>query len=95
MFPEGGLGSGTSAPSVNEIYKAIYGIEGYTMNPARALIPGGHPIKSLPTIEPDGTIDLPKDDGLPGKSQSGIPATTSDKKEKKQQRYRRRQRGDP
>jgi penicillin-binding protein 2 len=92
MVPEGGTGSGTSAPSVNEIYKALFGIEGMQVNPKKAIIPDGKPIKTLPTVNADGTIDLPKDDGLPGSSESGIPAAnTDDKKSKKNGRRRRRE----
>ena len=90
MVPEGGTGSGTSAPSVNEIYKAIFGIEGSQLIPSKAIIPDGKPITSLPTVNPDGTIDLPKDDGLPGSSESGIPAANTDEKKSKQNRRRRR-----
>ncbi len=92
MVPEGGTGSGTSAPSVNEIYKALFGIEGLQVNPKKAIVPDGNPIKTLPTVNADGTIDLPKDDGLPGSSESGIPAAnTDDKKSKKNGRRRRRE----
>lgn len=91
MVPEGGTGSGTSAPSVNEIYKALFGIEGSQVIPKDAIVPGGDPIKTLPTVNPDGTIEMPKDDGLPGSSESGIPAAnTDDKKSKKNGRRRRR-----
>ncbi len=91
MVPEGGTGSGTSAPSVNEIYRALFGIEGSQVIPKKAIVPGGDPIKSLPTVNPDGTIELPQDDGLPGSSESGIPAAnTDDKKPKKNGRRRRR-----
>ncbi len=92
MVPEGGTGSGTSAPSVNEIYKAIFGVEGSQLIPGQAIIPGGKPITNLPTVNPDGTIDLPKDDGLPGSSESGIPAANTDEKKSKQNRRRRRAR---
>ena len=90
MVPEGGTGSGTSAPSVNEIYRAIFGIEGMTLDPKRAMIPRGRPIESLPTINPDGTIDIPRDDGQPGSSESGLPATSKDSTKKQQNRRRRR-----
>lgn len=95
MVPEGGTGSGTSAPSVNEIYRELFGIEGYNVDASAAIVPGGDPITSLPKIYRDGTIDIPNDDGLPGRSETGLPATTSDKKDKKQQRHRRRRRDDP
>jgi hypothetical protein len=90
MVPEGGTGSGTSAPSVNEIYKAIFGVEGSALIPSQAIIPGGTPITGLPTVNADGTIELPKDDGLPGSSESGIPAANTDDKKSKQNRRRRR-----
>lgn len=92
MVPEGGTGSGTSAPSVNEIYKAIFGVEGSQLIPSQAIIPDGKPITNLPTVNPDGTIDLPRDDGLPGSSESGIPAANTDEKKAKQNRRRRRAR---
>ena len=92
MVPEGGTGSGTSAPSVNEIYKAIFGVEGSELIPSQAIIPDGKPITGLPTVNPDGTIELPKDDGLPGSSESGIPAANTDDKKSKQNRRRRRAR---
>lgn len=92
MVPEGGTGSGTSAPSVNEIYKEIFGIEGSELIPSAAIIPGGKPITSLPTVKPDGTIELPKDDGQPGSSESGLPAANTDDKKSKQNRRRRRAR---
>lgn len=97
VVPEGGTGSGTSAPSVNEIYRALFGINGFAVNPANAIVPDGQPIKGLPTVKKDGTIDLPRDDGFPGQSQSGIPATTekSNKKTKNQRRARVRRRDGP
>lgn len=88
MVPEGGTGSGTSAPSVRAIYEAIYGVDGSQIDMDAAIIPGGNPIDTLPAINRDGTIELPEDDGLPGSSESGLPAT---KQEKQQQRRRRRQ----
>ncbi|MDH4352441.1 MAG: penicillin-binding protein 2 [Actinomycetota bacterium] len=88
MVPEGGTGSGTSAPSVRRIYEALFGIKGSTVDPKTAIIPGGGPIRQLPEIAPDGTIQLPKDDGLPGKQEPGIPATSS--KNTKQNRRRAR-----
>jgi len=96
MVPEGGTGSGTSAPSVNEIYRALFGIDGFNVDPANAIIPGGSPIQGLPKIKRDGTIELPHDDGLPGHSQSGIPAATDDsKRPQKQRRPTRRRRDGP
>jgi hypothetical protein len=94
MVPEGGTGSGTSAPSVNEIYKALFGIDGMSVDPNRAILPHGRPVEALPTINSDGTIDIPKDDGLPGSSQTGLPAATTESKQQQKQNQRRR-RGSP
>ena len=90
MVPEGGTGSGTSAPSVNEIYRALFGIDGFSVDPAQAILPRGRPIETLPTINPDGTIDLPKDDGLPGSTESGLPAAQGETKKPSKQNRRRR-----
>ncbi|HVQ87685.1 MAG TPA: penicillin-binding protein 2 [Actinomycetes bacterium] len=97
MVPEGGTGSGTSGPSVNAIYRALFGVDGFNVDPANAIIPGGKPVAGLPTIEHDGTIDLPRDDGLPGNSQTGLPAATenSNQTKKQQRRVSRRRRGVP
>jgi penicillin-binding protein 2 len=90
MVPEGGTGSGTSAPSVNEIYRALFGIDGFDVDPSRALLPRGRPIETLPTINPDGTIEIPQDDGVPGTSESGLPAAQGDTKKPSKQNRRRR-----
>ena len=91
MVPEGGTGSGTSAPSVNEIYKAIFGIEGIGARPEAGHHPGwAARSPTCPVINADGTIDLPKDDGLPGSSESGLPAATTDQKKSTKQNRRRR-----
>ncbi|MCZ3386312.1 MAG: penicillin-binding protein 2, partial [Actinomycetia bacterium] len=92
MVPEGGTGSGTSAPSVNEIYRALFGIDGFNVDPKQAIVPDGRPIKELPTVNNDGTIELPKDDGLPGSSDSGIPAANTGEKKSKTKQNRRRRR---
>jgi penicillin-binding protein 2 len=94
MVPAGGTGSGTSAPSVNEIYRALFGIDGMTVDPKNAILPHGSPVEGLPTINSDGTIDLPKDDGVPGSSQTGLPAATTTEKNQQHQN-RRKRRGSP
>jgi len=88
IVPEGGTGSGTSAPSVNEVYRALFGINGFNVDPKQAILPGGDPVTGLPTINKDGTIVIPKDDGLPGSSESGLPVATEPNGKKKQQRRR-------
>lgn len=93
VVPEGGTGSGTSAPSVNEIYKALFGIDGMNVDPKNSILNNGNPVTTLPTINPDGTINIPKDDGQPGSSQSGLPAgTENNNNQQQQQRHRRRSR---
>jgi penicillin-binding protein 2 len=90
MVPEGGTGSGTSAPSVNDIYRALFGIDGMNVDPTLAILPKGRPVSTLPTINSDGTIEIPKDDGIPGKQQSGLPAATTESGDKQKQNRRRR-----
>lgn len=90
MVPEGGTGSGTSAPSVRRIYEALFGIQGSTVDPERAIVPDGDPIQVLPVIRADGTIELPKDDGLPGGQVPGLPATSGPTKSPTRSQGRRR-----
>ena len=71
--------------------EALFGIDGMTVDPKQAILPHGRPVEGLPTINSDGTIEIPKDDGQPGSQQTGIPAAPLDtKKESKQNRRRRR-----
>ncbi|WP_328771613.1 penicillin-binding protein 2 [Streptomyces sp. NBC_00286] len=56
---QGGTGSGASGPAVRNIYDALYGVsEDGTIDKKKALLP--EPQKSLPKIQPDGSIDAPK-----------------------------------
>ncbi|NGO09716.1 penicillin-binding protein 2 [Streptomyces sp. HC44] len=56
---QGGTGSGASGPAVRNIYDALYGVsDDGDINKKKALLP--EPQKSLPKIEPDGSIDSPK-----------------------------------
>ncbi|MGI5198068.1 penicillin-binding protein 2 [Streptomyces sp. CA-288835] len=56
---QGGTGSGASGPAVRNIYDALYGVsEDGTIDKKKALLP--QPQKSLPKIQPDGSIDAPK-----------------------------------
>ncbi|MFE2144496.1 penicillin-binding protein 2 [Streptomyces sp. NPDC059456] len=55
---QGGTGSGASGPAVRNIYNAIYGLDmagKQDVNKAFLL----KPQKTLPTIQPDGSIDAP------------------------------------
>lgn len=69
MVTQGGTGSKTSGPSVRNIYEALFGVRGGTVDPDRSVLVGGAPSRSLPTIRPDGTPVIPRG------SQSGFPET--------------------
>ncbi|MEX0428276.1 penicillin-binding protein 2 [Nocardioides sp. DS6] len=60
MVTQAGTGSGTSGPAVRKIWEALYGIDGMTVDPAKAAIPGTTPPKALPVFGKDGSI-LPPD----------------------------------
>lgn len=56
---QGGTGSGASGPAVRNIYDALYGVsDDGKIDKKKALLP--QPQKSLPKIQPDGSIDAPK-----------------------------------
>ncbi|GAB2955003.1 penicillin-binding protein 2 [Streptomyces pseudoechinosporeus] len=56
---QGGTGSGASGPAVRNIYDALYGVsDDGKIDKKKALLP--KPQKSLPKIQPDGSIDAPK-----------------------------------
>ena len=42
MVSQAGTGSGTSGPAVRAIWESLYGINGTTVDPQRAAIPGHH-----------------------------------------------------
>lgn len=56
MVSQAGTGSGTSGPAVRKIWEGLYGIDGMTVDPDRAVIPGTTPPTALPTFMDDGTI---------------------------------------
>ena len=56
MVSQGGTGSGTSGPSVRRIWESLYGIDGETVRPANAAIPGTSPPAGLPSFSRDGSI---------------------------------------
>jgi penicillin-binding protein 2 len=56
MVSQAGTGSGTSGPAVRAIWEALYGIDGTTVHPTRAAIPGTTPPAGLPTFLRDGSI---------------------------------------
>lgn len=56
---QGGTGSGASGPAVRNIYNALYGLDAEgKQDLKKALLPT--PQKTLPRIQPDGTINAPK-----------------------------------
>ncbi|MFF9894735.1 penicillin-binding protein 2 [Streptomyces longispororuber] len=56
---QGGTGSGASGPAVRQIYNAMYGLDDEgNQDLKKALLPA--PQKSLPKIQPDGSINAPK-----------------------------------
>ncbi|NGO80130.1 penicillin-binding protein 2 [Streptomyces sp. YC504] len=56
---QGGTGSGASGPAVRKIYDAMYGLDAEgNQDLKKALLP--KPQSSLPKIETDGSIDVPK-----------------------------------
>jgi penicillin-binding protein 2 len=67
MVTQGGTGSKTSGPGVRNIYEALFGVKGGTVDPNRSVLVDGAPSKRLPTIRPDGTPVLPRGE------QSGFP----------------------
>ena len=56
MVTQAGTGSGTSGPAVRAIWENLYGIDGMTVDPSRAAIPGTTPPSALPTFMKDGSI---------------------------------------
>lgn len=56
MVSQAGTGSGTSGPAVRKIWEALYGVDGMTVDPSQAAIPGTTPPRALPTFMKDGTI---------------------------------------
>ncbi|MDN4160483.1 penicillin-binding protein 2 [Nocardioides abyssi] len=69
MVSQGGTGSGRNGDSIRRIYEALYGVEGSTVDPRKAFIPGSRPPADLPTFTADGSI-LP-----PGRRDSGATGT--------------------
>src|SRR4051812_46460255 len=56
MVSQGGTGSGTSGPAVRAIWESLYGIDGMSVDPRSAAIPGTTPPDGLPTFVGDGSI---------------------------------------
>ncbi|MGY2704392.1 penicillin-binding protein 2 [Nocardioides sp. HB32] len=62
MVSQAGTGSGTSGPAVRKIWETLYGIDGMTVDPAKAAIPGTTPPAGLPVFMKDGSILPPARD---------------------------------
>jgi penicillin-binding protein 2 len=73
MVTQGGTGSKTSGPSVRKIYEELFGVSGSTVDPTQSVLIGNAPMRTLPTIRPDGTPVAPKGrkSGVVGEGGSG------------------------
>lgn len=67
LVSQGGTGGATAAPIARKIYDGIYGFEsseqgedqaGADSGSGRPLLPGGAPPEELPTVRPDGSINV-------------------------------------
>ena len=51
MVSQGGYGASTSAVGVKDIYDALFGVTGNSVDPKKAVFPSGAPPSDLPTID--------------------------------------------
>ena len=51
MVSQGGYGAGTSAVGVKDIYNALFGVTGNTVDPKKSVFPTGKPPTGLPVID--------------------------------------------
>jgi penicillin-binding protein 2 len=56
MISQGGTGSGSTGDGIRKIWEALYGVEGETADPRKAVIPGTVPPDELPIFGRDGSI---------------------------------------
>jgi penicillin-binding protein 2 len=56
MISQGGTGSGSTGDGVRKIWEALYGVDGETVVPRTAVIPGTVPPEKLPIFGRDGSI---------------------------------------
>ncbi len=59
MISQAGTGSGSTGDGIRAIWEALYGIEGESVRPGRAAIPGTTSPATLPQFLPDGSIMPP------------------------------------
>jgi len=52
MVSQGGYGASIAAVGVKDIYSAIYGVTGNTVDPKKAIFPNGAPPSGLPKVDP-------------------------------------------
>jgi penicillin-binding protein 2 len=62
MVTRGGTGSLSAGPGVRAIYDAIFGVQDGVADPARSVLIGAEPSRSLPIVRPDGTPITPEAD---------------------------------
>ena len=60
MVTQGGTGSGTSGPSVRNIYEKLFGVQGSSIDPNRSVLVGDSPQEALPAVGADGMPVMPK-----------------------------------
>ena len=51
MVSQGGFGASASAPGVKDIYSALFGVSGGSIDPAKGIFPNGVPT-ALPKVDP-------------------------------------------
>jgi len=56
MISQGGTGSGSVGEAVRAVWESLYGVQGSTVVPRRAAIPGNVAPERLPTFTDDGSI---------------------------------------
>ena len=59
MISQAGTGSGSTGEGIRAIWEALYGVDGETVRPARAAVPGTVPPARLPQFLDDGSIMAP------------------------------------
>ena len=60
MVTRGGTGSLTVGPGVRTIYDALFGVVDGIVDPAKSVLIGGAPSRTLPVVRPDGTPVIPE-----------------------------------
>jgi penicillin-binding protein 2 len=60
MVTRGGTGSLTAGPGVRAIYEALFGVVDGIVDPAKSVLIGGAPSRTLPVVRPDGTPVTPE-----------------------------------